>query len=386
MTHRAVYAGVEGANTPAKEDIDAALVTKLLERVDTSQQEQTVEKMELSLGNRPATLCMVAFINEPNLCPDPTFVIAAMPPAASGSSEIWECQTLRLMLERIREQLALLNVQRQLLARERKEANVSLARNLGHDLTNIIATSKLDLLTLQRFAGRLTSQPITKAQQQAMDDTLKNLLNNARYMQEVVDIYRSFSYLNRPSYGEHDLNGLVKDIVSLFQLSTSLKLNVDLKLDPEIGMLELEPRLIKLALFNLLNNALDALQEYKNSVDTKTAKGSGVRHTLYQPEIRITSTPTSDGATLEIADNGPGIRDEKGQLMNSADVNRIFGLGYTTKAEGEGEGLGLSWVRTIILDFHGGNIQAENRDPQGAIFTLHFKSKADTKGTPSAMI
>jgi signal transduction histidine kinase/ActR/RegA family two-component response regulator len=73
-----------------------------------------------------------------------------------------------------------------------------------------------------------------------------------------------------------------------------------------------------------------------------------------------------DRVLLEVLDTGPGI---------SPDVlPRIFDAFFTTKAAGEGTGLGL-WVSYDIAEQHGGRLHAANRPEGGAIFTLELPQR-----------
>ncbi|MBC7180116.1 MAG: ATP-binding protein, partial [Roseovarius sp.] len=66
------------------------------------------------------------------------------------------------------------------------------------------------------------------------------------------------------------------------------------------------------------------------------------------------------GAALIVADNGPGIPEDKLAL--------VFDPFFTTK-QGEGTGLGLSVSQTLIQQA-GGRITARNREDGGAEFTV----------------
>ncbi|WP_419631372.1 ATP-binding protein, partial [Thiolapillus sp.] len=67
---------------------------------------------------------------------------------------------------------------------------------------------------------------------------------------------------------------------------------------------------------------------------------------------------------VEVADTGPGIRPQ--------DREKIFELFYTTKAVGEGTGLGLSVTRNII-NLHHGSIDIDNRPEGGTSVILLFR-------------
>jgi len=98
------------------------------------------------------------------------------------------------------------------------------------------------------------------------------------------------------------------------------------------------------AFFHLIQNAEQAMA---------AAHGGG---TL---AIRIGSSPL--GVRVEVADDGPGIAPE--------DLPRIFNPFLTTKAPGEGRGLGLSVAYSIVAE-HDGRLWAENRPEGGAVFVV----------------
>ncbi len=96
---------------------------------------------------------------------------------------------------------------------------------------------------------------------------------------------------------------------------------------------------------NLIGNAVDAMQGYKNKK-------------LY---LIITSTP--DQVWVTIRDSGPGI--------NKNVLSKIFDPFYTTKAAQKGLGLGLAISNSIIKEF-GGLLEGSNHPEGGALFTLTF--------------
>ena len=79
---------------------------------------------------------------------------------------------------------------------------------------------------------------------------------------------------------------------------------------------------------------------------------------LTGPGGRVGLSCGAAGGQVEIviADNGCGIPPDK--------LSSIFDLYYTTKAAGQGVGLGLYIARSVIED-HGGSIQVESQVGQG---------------------
>ena len=69
-------------------------------------------------------------------------------------------------------------------------------------------------------------------------------------------------------------------------------------------------------------------------------------------ELRLAARVEGDRLVVEIADNGPGIPESI--------LPRIFDVFFTTKAPGEGTGLGLH-VSANIIQKHGGDISVRSR-------------------------
>ena len=78
-------------------------------------------------------------------------------------------------------------------------------------------------------------------------------------------------------------------------------------------------------------------------------------------ELRVTLRPHGGEVEVRVADSGHGIP--------SGDLERVFEPFYTTKAAGEGSGLGLSVVQGIVADHHGA-IEVTRSDDSGTEFRL----------------
>ncbi|NVK19774.1 MAG: sensor histidine kinase [Methylocystaceae bacterium] len=105
-------------------------------------------------------------------------------------------------------------------------------------------------------------------------------------------------------------------------------------------------------LTNLMRNAIDAMAD------------EGV------PVLTVTISAEKDQGVVRISDCGPGI----GQ-STIRDLEEPF---YTTRASGEGMGLGLA-ISTEIIKEHGGTIHAENRQPKGAAFIIEVPLEQEVK-------
>jgi len=291
----------------------------------------------------------------------------------------WHRETLLRLAKAVRSGLETLDLQRDLIVREKSKAGINLSRHLGHDLTNVIATSKLELDTVRRFLGlpaerRAQLDPQRRA---LFDESLQGLLNNTKFLQEIVNIYRSFSYMHHPRHESVNPNALADEVVELFQLSLSRRIQIHKVYGDGVPHGYVEPRLLKLAVFNLLTNATDAL------------KRRAVHEGDFDASLWITTTYDKDSKkiTITVRDNGWGIRNEKGELATPSEIRTIFQADFSTRQEGMAEGLGLNWVRQIVGEFHQGQLHARNHPEGGAEVSLvlpHSESSPDLEGPGDA--
>ncbi|HEY1107303.1 MAG TPA: HAMP domain-containing sensor histidine kinase, partial [Opitutaceae bacterium] len=143
-----------------------------------------------------------------------------------------------------------------------------------------------------------------------------------------------------------DLPRLVGDIARTLQADTEEKqLTLELTEAPLVVLAD--EALFRQAVFNLLLNAIQAVSP-------------GGR-------IAVRWQATDQEATLEIADNGPGVP--------AADRAAIFKPYVTMRPQGVG--LGLAIVQQIVLA-HGWTIVCDGNSPEGAIFRIsHLKVARD---------
>lgn len=99
-------------------------------------------------------------------------------------------------------------------------------------------------------------------------------------------------------------------------------------------------------LFHLVQNAEQAMF---------ATHGSG--------RLTLRVRPAGDGVRIEVADDGPGVPPD--------DLARVFNPFFTTKAPGEGRGLGLSVAHSVVAE-HEGRLWAENRAGGGALFVIEL--------------
>jgi PAS domain S-box-containing protein len=119
----------------------------------------------------------------------------------------------------------------------------------------------------------------------------------------------------------------------------------DCKFDQSMGDFEIDAGVVRIALINILDNALDACLED----DDKTAHTIDFRAKREKGQIQI-----------EIADNGIG--------MNRKTLENLFTLFFSSKGN-KGTGLGL-FIAKKIIEQHGGSISVVSKPGLESRFTI----------------
>ncbi len=145
-----------------------------------------------------------------------------------------------------------------------------------------------------------------------------------------------------------DVVAFLTDVAAMITPKTE-GLPIDLALDfrQPLGMIELDPVLIRTALINILENAVDAC------MDEDSAKPSKIRFGARQDNGKI---------LIEIEDNGSGMARETAE--------KAFSLFFSSKGH-TGTGLGL-FIAQRIIQQHGGSIDVESDIGSGSLFSIRL--------------
>ena len=160
-----------------------------------------------------------------------------------------------------------------------------------------------------------------------------------------------------------DLNGVVEYILSTRRYALETRgVRCILHLDPSLPPVAGDRSQIEQVLLNLLVNAEHALNDALDAPATMAGDGAP------RGAIGISTEREADDVVLQISDTGCGIAPD--------DLTRIWDPFWTTKAEGEGTGLGLSVVHGIV-SAHGGTIEVTSDVGGGSTFTIRLPVAAE---------
>jgi signal transduction histidine kinase len=148
-------------------------------------------------------------------------------------------------------------------------------------------------------------------------------------LSEIVGALRSFTYLDRGSLQEVDVLRGLEDTLALLGRAT-VGVRVVRELAPDLPVITAMGAELNQVWTNLVQNACHALAGASD------------------PTLTLRAFEEGGGVVVEVEDDGPGIPAELQE--------RIFDAFVTTKAPGEGTGLGLQISYRIVVLEHGGEL------------------------------
>jgi signal transduction histidine kinase len=147
-----------------------------------------------------------------------------------------------------------------------------------------------------------------------------------------------------------DVNAVVTSSAQLRRLDLRGKnIRIELQAGAAIPGVRGDPNQLLQVFFNIINNAVDAMQEVSGGT------------------LTVRTLCEQNNVVILFSDTGPGIREPR----------LVFDPFYTTKPVGKGTGLGLSICYGIIHD-HGGQITCYNRTDGGATFRIELPAAPAT--------
>lgn len=232
-------------------------------------------------------------------------------------------------------------LQEQLIQSEKMSAMGQLIAGVAHDLNNPLAS----VVGFSDFLAEAGEIP------EALAEPLHVIRQEAERAATIVRNLLSFARKQEGERQSHAIRPLLESTVALLRNQLmALKVEASLEIEPGIPPLSVNANQIKQVFVNLIVNAGQAVASTRRA-------GGGVGH------IWITARRWLDGASISVADDGPGISEELAQ--------RVFEPFFTTKPEGQGTGLGLSISQGIVKE-HGGRITLDSAPGQGATFTVEL--------------
>jgi signal transduction histidine kinase len=240
-------------------------------------------------------------------------------------------------------------IEEQLRQAQRLEAVGVLAGGIAHDFNNLlhIVEGHLSLLLGQSLGAQETSDSLLAIREATKKQAAltRQLLTFGR--QQIMEV--------KPL----DLTALMQSLRSALLLILGKTVRLDLRMADLELWIDGDKGLLEQVMFELAANARDAMP--KGGTWTISSAVSLISH----PEQ--CGSPATPHATFTLEDTGRGIP--------PAILNRIYEPFFTTKDVGEGSGLGLATVHSVV-DQHGGWLEVSSEVGVGTSFRLRLPLRA----------
>ncbi len=222
----------------------------------------------------------------------------------------------------------------ELVSAQRTSAWADVARRIAHEIKNPLTPIQLSAERIRRKYSKVITDD-----REVFDKCTETIIRQVGDVSRMVDEFSSFARMPKAQMEVQDLRPALKDAVVLFQMgSTGTKFAMDFPEDEVIA--SFDRRLISQAMTNLVKNAAEAVQGYKET---------GEAQADFAGRVAVSLKVVDDQAVIEVLDNGTGLsKQHRARLLEPY---------VTTKAKGTG--LGLAIVQKVI-EQHGGTLQLED--------------------------
>jgi signal transduction histidine kinase len=263
----------------------------------------------------------------------------------SANSELWRCPLDDSDMARIEEVEASLllgvNTSEGLALSDLEETLDSILQSNGHadswELSAALAKFDMSPDTLASLLNRLDPRTaraalVRIAASAELSTLLRTIENSTTRMSNLVRTVKEYTYMDQGPVQNVDVAGSLETTLGTLAHSLQPGIKVQRVYEPVPLLVNTVGTELNQVWTNIIENAVDAMP------------GGG--------ELRVRTFREDHYVVVEIGDSGPGIPPEIRPY--------IFDPFFTTKDVGEGTGLGLNTVQTIVRKL-GGNIQVASK-------------------------
>lgn len=222
-----------------------------------------------------------------------------------------------------------------------------MSAGIAHEINQPLNTIKMGSEYLNLLLDR--KKTITEEQIRDMATEISEQVDRAT---EIINNLRAFGRKSGLTMESVNMKEPIQGVLSIIGRQFSIqRIAIRLDLSEDLPLVKGHNNHFQQVMFNLLNNARDAIQERMET----------------EPELYgdiLIRTYTEDGkVVVAVTDNGPGISEEV--------RTKMFEPFFTTKQAGKGMGLGLAITYGIVRDY-GGTIRIDSSPGRGTTFYLVF--------------
>lgn len=220
--------------------------------------------------------------------------------------------------------------------------NYAVPLKTAHAFASAAAAAPGDTVTVNIGASRAALENIDDHSEEVsmLTQMLADTLQGINQMHELVENLRDFTRLDRAKIAQFDINKGLHTVAYIARSAIPNRVEVVEEFG-EVPAVECNPSQLNQVFLNLINNAAQAIPG-----DGKVT----IRTRVHDGRVRVDVVDTGSGIPAEVQPH-------------------IFDTYYTTKPPGEGTGLGLPIVKSIVGE-HGGEVTFTTKPGVGTTFSV----------------
>ncbi len=230
---------------------------------------------------------------------------------------------------------------------EKLSAVGQMVTEIAHQLNNPL----VGVINLAALAEREVDNP------DRLRELLKDVQGAGKHCRDFVQRMLRLNAAAKSEPRPTDVAELARETIELFKQSLGRAPEIVMEMPSAAVVIEVDPVLLRHALFNLLQNAAQSDPQGPIVVSLAMSERAG-----------------SPGCSLSVRDSGKGLSPEA--------IARLFTPFFTTRAGGTGLGL---FVAQQIVVRHSGNLDADNPPGGGARFVIWLPLRPAQLGTPGRL-
>lgn len=256
----------------------------------------------------------------------------------------------RNISDRIKQEEARLEFERNLLQSQKLESLGIMAGGIAHDFNNLlqVITGNMDMVEVLTIPDSETHKLVMSATKAA---------EKATHLTSLMLAYVGKGVTQKEVL---DLNQLARENGDIFQSAATASVSMEITLAADLPTIVADGAQLQQLIMNLITNASEAIVNRLGIININT----GYRHfdqAYLSNSLIAEKLDPGSYVFLEVSDNGCG--------MSSETLKRLFDPFFTTKFTGRG--LGMSAVMGIIKT-HGGGLFVDTELEKGTTFTVLF--------------